>query len=247
MSTNRQPRDRQKALKAHLQRVYAFLEVASILYAAHALKVHISYSKPGKSKIGGIPSISVEPGFDCFERWIAQKIDIVCGGCYGVGGELTYRQNITRVICNNAYLMSRPLKGREYAIPRGLIGPVRFNAFGEVLNACHVEWILAICRANPRATFSLITKRTDLFPMRRPRNLILIRSHYRIGDQTIDPRADKTYVVQYGPATEEQMRDENNSPCGDACYACVAHGINCYSKKGPRRILRPFQKPPKQG
>lgn len=158
---------------------------------------------------------------------------------------MTARQNVTRRAVHNSYVMSRPLKGREWAIPRGLIGPVRFNAYGEIINEHHVQWVLAIARANPRATFSIITKRPELFPMqRRPRNLVITASHYLIGDMSISPWADKTYLVQRGEATEEQKRDPNLAPCQDHCLTCYLHRENCYSKKGPKGIVREYQESP---
>ena len=239
MSSNRQPKDRQKALTSHLERCYAHLDEAQALYDAGALSVHVSTSREGK--IRGIKSISVSPSFDCLMRWINQKEGMICGHCYAVGALMTYRQTMIRRLIQNAYLMSRPIQ--DHAIPRGLIGPVRFNAFGEVLNEYHAQWVLAIVRANPKAVFSLITKQVNLFPMNnRPKNLILISSKFRIDDTSIDERADKTYCVISEPETDEMKRDPMNHPCQDGCLQCYIHDEGCYSKRGPKRILRQLQK-----
>lgn len=240
MGSNKQPKDRQTALTSHLQRMYAAMTEGKTLYHAHALRVYVSDSKEGK--IQGIKSINVTPDMDCLIRWIEQKEGIVCSHCYAIGALMTYRQSMIRRLMQNAILMDEPLAERKYALPRDLTGAVRINAFGEVMGKNHAEWILAICKANPKATFSLITKRAHLFPMqRRPKNLILISSTMRIGDMGISARTDKTYAVVH-EVTEEMMRDPTNYPCQNHCMTCFIHGEGCYSKKGPKRIVRILQK-----
>lgn len=238
MSTNRQPRDREKAIEAYEERFYDAIGDAYKLYQANALRVHISHSREGKIK--GVTSISVLPDEGCIAAYKRAAPGIVCGKCYAMGALCTYRVNMIKRLAENTVLLSGPV--RDHALPRGLIGPVRINAYGEVMNTNHARWVVAIARANPKATVSVITKQPGHFAtVTRPRNLVIVASHYRLDEMSLDNRADKTYCVINGPTTEEMKRDPDNAPCLDGCMNCYLQGAGCYSKTGPKRIVREFQ------
>ena len=157
-----------------------------------------------------------------------KESDTICGVCYSHRMLNTFRKGCQPAWQHNSDMLSQaPLT----TIPTIMDRVFRFHGHGELLNAQHLENIIAIAEGNPATTFSLWTKRKEWIravsiKQAMPSNLILIYSNPKIDDVKGVPKYfDKVFNNVTGEA------DANCT--GQQCKDC----LKCYTKGGTNVIV----------
>ena len=246
MARNYQPKNKTAAIEKVLSKAESYIDYYTDKLNRGELNIHFSYSRDGKIK--DIISCSIFPSMECWKRYNAPKINnsdnitnMVCEVCYGCTGICTYRINMIKTLVGNMVLFNSPVN--TDIIPCDIIGPLRINAFGNIHNIQHTKWIVAIARKNKKSTISVIDKRPGMFkPLSKiPHNMIITGSHYIIDDISDIPNCHKVYCV-VNTITDDMRNNIDMFICEDKCMKCYINDEGCYSRKGPRYIIRKLQK-----
>lgn len=135
---------------------------------------------------------------------------------------------------NNGEILSSGLL-EDWQIPR--FSPdeiVRFNGYGELINATHLLNIFNICNTNPDVQFALWTKRFRIVQQhldQKPANLILIHSNPYLDQTSILPRGfDKTFNVK--TVSSSQIN------CSRSCLKCLI----CYDPTNKAAVINELLK-----
>jgi hypothetical protein len=138
----------------------------------------------------------------------------------------TYRKSCTPKFEDNSKFLSSKIHPWEYLPPcPATVG--RFSSHGELINMKHLINIYNICRAQPKAVFTLWTKRKDLvnklskvINITKPVNLILVYSN---------PKLDKimTKPPKHFDKVFNNITDHNSTliNCEGRCIDCM----KCYT------------------
>lgn len=197
------------------------------------IRIHITTHG---GKMEGIPSISTSciGNERCIYRSSCKRT--VCAGCYAQR-YLAYRRNLAvKLDESNSVLYERLLADEE--IQKIPIGTWRFRieSFGDVRNVVHARNYLRIIKANPRTTFGVWSKNTDIWEKAariegRPDNMVFMYSSVMLNRpailedvQRIYPtiHPDKVFTVydkKYIEETEIKINCEKN------CLQCM----KCYT------------------
>ncbi|MGL4999288.1 MAG: GP88 family protein [Cetobacterium sp.] len=158
--------------------------------------------------------------------------------------DLCYAEKITKLFPS---LENKLIKNSEI-LSKGLIEVpflnyafVRFHSFGEIINKKHMENIYNIAKANPQATFCLMTKRYDLaMKFEKLDNVVYIASAPMINVPIVNKKVlnyfDKQFVVYDVDKAEEQKIELNCK--GKSCVDCR----QCYTKLGDKVITEGLRK-----
>jgi len=147
----------------------------------------------------------------------------ICSKCYA-NRLLAYRKSLESKLEFNSILLSEtvlPMKD----LPRINALYFRFNSFGELINDNHLANLLNICRANPRTTFTLWSKRIGMIRgiQDKPKNLILIYSNPNLNRRLDVPKGfDKVFSVFNAKYIRENSLEVN---CKKECMTC----LKCYT------------------
>ena len=156
--------------------------------------------------------------------------DVICTNCYSVDMLLTSRKNCVSPWERNSQILSTlDFKDPDnmHHIPRFMPGEyVRFSGHGELINELHMDNLVTIAEANPRAYFVLWTKRaklvkkyTDNDNALLPKNMHLIYSNARSDRiQTKPPTGFEKVFNAIDPA---HRKPEHNVNCHAKCRDCM--------------------------
>lgn len=159
----------------------------------------------------------------------------VCGECYSQNMCKTFRANAAKVWKRNGDILSKEIIPDE-SLPRFSTCFVRFSAHGELINETHLINLLNMAKKNPRSTFSIWTKRPQLFRRvidkhGKPDNLIAIFSVTEINyvPMRIPSGFDKVFCVVTEGSEYASMIN-----CGDKkCIDCEL----CYTRNNTDVII----------
>jgi hypothetical protein len=240
MTTNRQPKDRALQFEKITEKLPVLIADAEARLANNSLPIHVSESREGK--IQCISSFNHLPLPSCWLKWLGHcNEDDVCGHCYACGAMTTYRQSMLKVLVNNTVIM----KGK--VIPELIpvvMGPCRHFAFGDCHNLNMALWTVAIAKKNIKhSKHVVITKQYHHYEHIKtiPKNMVIVGSNSRINDVTpiLKANVHKTYAVV--TALEPYCYDNNYFICSDKCLNCYLGDKGCFSREGPRVIVRLLQ------
>ena len=159
----------------------------------------------------------------------------VCIHCYAKKLE-QFRSGLHQHLTENSRILSTTVLDPHELPSLDTAMPVRFNSFGELINAQHVANLWTIARANPKVKFALWTKLEHLITAVPP-NVQLLKSwgSFDVPDDHLYEWLednwwfDKVFVVD--------TADNGQVNCQRRCKDCMW----CYDGTGPqviRELLR---------
>jgi hypothetical protein len=131
-------------------------------------------------------------------------------------------------IQNNSELLSKAVLIPS-ALPKYSDELMRFNSFGEIINANHLINLFSICNNNPQTTHVLYTKRMNLIEMFHcyiPKNLIIVESNPNIDAIRIAPQSWAADMVFNVVTKKYAMLHGVPITCTQNCNICR----KCYTK-----------------
>ena len=171
----------------------------------------------GKLKM--IPALNTNP---LGNRFCLEKSKIersICQKCYSVKSCKGFRASAVPTWQRNSDLLKDLIPLNELPLVNSVF--FRFNAHGELINSQHFINLCNIAKKNPRTTFALWTKRSQIVQKNLqhvPKNLILIYSRSKIDCR--DKRIPKGFHKVFNVVS----RGEHN--CGArSCWTCA----KCYN------------------
>ena len=152
-----------------------------------------------KGKLAGIPSINTSSLTNpyCVER--SKREGTICSKCYSNSLSKIRKQLENKLKMNSAVLSDKIIPFERLPLFNNLY--VRLSSFGDLINMTHLKNLFNIARKNPKTTFALWTKRTDLIKKADSRiylpNLIVIYSNPIIDKPIyeVPNRFDKVFQV----------------------------------------------------
>ena len=186
-----------------------------------------------ETKMRDILSLNTSSLKNPFCKKMSQDKNNICSSCYSnIYSKL--RPNLENILQENSRLLSK--KYNDKIIFNASI--VRLSSFGELINRVHFENLIKICNDNPKASFTLWSRRKPIInhvfvSMEKPDNLILIYSEKKKNPKTLNKlpkHFDKVFNVYTKKYAIENNIDIN---CGKKiCIKCMI----CYSKNNTRVI-----------
>lgn len=180
-------------------------------------------------KMQNIRSISTNPLTNTFCSTMhgCGKDGTICTHCYAFA--LTkLRAAMRERIQNNSELLSKAVLIPS-ALPRYSDELMRFNSFGEIINANHLINLFSICNNNPQTMHVLYTKRMNLVEMFHcfvPHNLIIVESNPNINTIRTKPASWAASMV-FNVITKDYAKIHDVPiTCIQNCDKCR----KCYTK-----------------
>lgn len=189
-------------------------------------------------KLEGLHAISTNTKTNpyCIKQNASSDEENICTKCYSHTMLDSYRKNMQPALQRNSDVLASHIHAQA-ELPKILDLYFRFDAHGELINETHFINLINIARANPKTSFALWTKRTDIVnkvlgtgAYAKPDNLILIYSNPKIS-RILDKRPkhfDRTFnnVLQH---EEVERQNCTGQKCMDCllCYTPVsANGVD---------------------
>ena len=187
-------------------------------------------------KMEGVNSI----GTSCADNphCIARRMngESVCSKCYAAT-YMKMRKALRQRLADNAdVLTTRLLKENEIPVLNGNI--FRFESFGDLYNAIHIENYVKICERNPYTNFGLWTKNTWILEevfndkgIKKPDNLSIVVSSPLLNEQLVLDRGKFWFVDHVFTVFDKKFIAANGVVinCGARiCLKCK----RCYMKNG---------------
>lgn len=191
-------------------------------------EIHITIHS---GKLANIPSINTSSLTNpyCIERSKNKKT--ICSKCYS-NTLSSIRKQLEAKLIKNSKVLSKIIPYEKLPRFNSLI--VRMSSFGDLVNYNHLINLTKIAVKNPKTTFALWTKRTDLIKQyykggNFPSNMVIIYSNPLLDmPMKLIPRGfDKVFQVFSKQYITETNRTIN---CGAKnCFGCQT----CYNFDGP--------------
>ena len=186
-------------------------------------------------KMKGIHSI----GTSCVNNpWCIKRRengDSVCSHCYAETYMKMRKSLKARLLDNEKILTTRLLNDREIPFTNDLV--FRFESFGDLHNAIHLENYVLICNKNPFTNFALWTKNTwildEVFNKKKidkPNNLSIVVSSPMLNKQIELNKERYWFIDHVFTVYDKQFIADNNVNvnCGSKdCFGCQL----CYHKE----------------
>lgn len=196
--------------------------------------VHFTVNHLGKME--GMISLSTSPLCNPLCRKRAQIANTICSHCYSFCMMKRFGTLAERLAKNTEVLTTKLIPVEEWPILNARY--VRFEAFGDIVNARQMENYVNLCKRNPSTKFAIWTKNyaiaaKALEKTGKPKNLTLLVSSPLVNvalDLTKFPLADKCFTVYSTCHAAQEGIDIN---CGArACLLCH----KCYERTGAKHI-----------
>lgn len=187
-----------------------------------------------EGKMAGIPSIGTSCAHNpwCIKR--RENGESVCSHCYADTYLKMRRSLKERLADNAAILTTRLLVGREIPVTNSLV--FRFESFGDLYNAIHLENYVLICERNPYTKFGLWTKNIWILDevfnkkgIKKPDNMSIVVSSPMLNKEMEIDRARYWFVDHVFTVYDKHYIEEHhvNINCGARdCLGCQ----RCYHK-----------------
>jgi hypothetical protein len=183
--------------------------------------IHISKMT---GKLDGMCAISTNTRTNeyCIKQNASSDEENICTKCYSHTMLKSYRKNMQPALQRNSDALSTQLLA-DSAIPRINDVYFRFDAHGELINETHFINLISIARKNPKTSFALWTKRTDIVNKvlrthAKPDNLILIYSNPKIS-RILDKRP-KHFDRTFNNVLQHEYVEQQNCT-GQKCMDCL--------------------------
>lgn len=195
-----------------------------------------------QGKMKGIHSI----GTSCVNNpWCIKRRengDSVCSKCYAET-YMKMRKSLKQRLAENAdILTTRILSDREIPFTNDLV--FRFESFGDLYNATHLENYTLICEKNPFTNFGLWTKNTWILDevfnkkeIKKPENLSVVVSSPMLNKQMELDKDRYWFVDHIFTVYDKQFIADNNVNvnCGSkdclGCQLCYHKGTEFYVRE----------------
>ena len=185
-------------------------------------------------KMTGINSIGTTCANNPWCQKRRENKESVCSKCYAET-YMKMRKALKKRLEDNAEILTnRLLRDREIPVTNAAI--FRFESFGDLYNATHLENYIAICNRNPYTHFGLWTKNTWILDevfndnrVAKPDNLSIIVSSHKLNKETDIDRERYWFVDHIFTVYDKNFIKENNIEinCGARdCLGCQ----RCYHK-----------------
>ena len=190
----------------------------------------IQFTVHKEYKLKGLASLNTSTLENPFcQKMICNK-DLVCGRCYAKTLE-QFRHLVHERFAKNGVALSKKIKDSEVPIVNWKT--VRFNSFGELINATHYKNLLKIVEANPGTMFALWTKRYDIIKKHRKDfdNLIHVYSSPKMN--TVSTKFEKMFDKIFTVFNIKYVRENNvDINCTGSCATCML----CYTHNDVKYI-----------
>lgn len=193
-------------------------------------------------KMTGISSIGTSCASNphCIKR--RENNESVCSKCYA-NTYMKMREALKKHLEENAEILTtRLLTGREIPVTNAFV--YRFESFGDLYNAIHLENYIAICNRNQYTRFALYTKNLwildEVFNVKgieKPENLSIVVSSPLL-NHVIELDKEKYWFVNhvFTVYTKEEIKEKNvEINCGSrdclGCQLCYNTNTEYYIKE----------------
>lgn len=179
-------------------------------------------------KMAGINSIGTSCASNphCIKR--RENGESVCSKCYAET-YMKMRKSLKAHLEDNAkVLTTRLLEGNEIPVTNAMI--FRFESFGDLYNAIHLQNYLLICERNPFTNFALWTKNTwildevfNKMEVKKPKNLSIVVSSPLLNKQMELDREKFWFVDHIFTVYDKKFIKANDVEinCGsNNCFGC---------------------------
>lgn len=190
-----------------------------------------------EGKMENIPSISTNPLTNVFCQVMhgSENTDVICRHCYATT-LVSFRKALKEHVENNSRILSESTLLMS-ALPTYNHELMRFNSFGEIINANHLINIFNICYKNPSTYHVIYTKRMNLieaFSHLKPDNLKVIESNPLINEVMHSPRSPAADIV-FNVVTPEYLKKhpEYSVNCIQSCNKCRL----CYTRRTTTKFI----------
>ena len=178
------------------------------------MKYNDIFISEGNTKIGKIPSVSLDVGVTCSHKWVCNK------SCYAKH-IAAFRPNVREQWLHNTRMLLKDPKAYERSIMAFLAARepryFRWHVGGEVINAKHASLIKRIALYNPDTRFLLYTRRDDLPWKRRAPNLKIFFSFWQLCGEREVPKKLKGEAL----AIIGDEPDKRAMQCPGGCEDCM--------------------------
>ena len=183
-------------------------------------------------KMKGINSIGTSCANNphCISR--QKNGESVCSKCYA-DTYMKMRKALKEHLEENAKILTtRLLEGNEIPVTNARV--FRFESFGDLYNATHLQNYLLICERNPFTNFALWTKNTWILDevfndmgIKKPKNLSIIVSSPLLNKPMSLDREKFWFVDHIFTVFDKKFIKENNVNINCGSNNCLGCG-NCY-------------------
>lgn len=183
-------------------------------------------------KMAGINSIGTSCATNphCIAR--QKNGESVCSKCYA-DTYMKMRKSLKEHLEENAKILTaRLLEGNEIPVTNARV--FRFESFGDLHNATHLQNYLLICERNPFTNFALCTKNTWILDevfnemgIQKPKNLSIIVSSPLLNKPMELDREKFWFVDHIFTVFDKKFIKENNVDINCGSNNCLGCG-NCY-------------------
>lgn len=183
-------------------------------------KLHIS---DGNTKLGGIPSVSLDPHLTCKPEWPCYR------SCYA-RRIAAFRKNVRQCWVDNTAFFAHDRKGYEQEIMAYLSRKeptyFRWHVGGEIIDQRHVGMVKRVAQRTPGTRFLIYTRRNDLRWGRLPDNLKVFFSFWQ------QPGERKPINSGYPRAIIGDTPDKDSHVCPGKCPECMF----CYTDRSSKNV-----------
>lgn len=185
-----------------------------------------------EGKMSGIRSISTNPLSNTFCKTMhgCGNTDMICTHCYATQ-LVRFRRSLWEHMEANSELLSKAVLIPS-VLPKYDDKLMRFNSFGEIVNANHLINIFSICNANPQTQHVIYSKRMNLieqFHCFIPKNLIIVESNPLVDDVKYSPKSWAADYV-FNVVSEKGADPISCIKSCDKCRKCYTPRKNGQSK-----------------
>jgi len=173
-------------------------------------------------KMKGIPAINTNPLSNSFcKKMSSSKAQgIICKDCYSCAMLKAYRKNCVPAFERNTQMLKVQMAEEKLPVFKKN-DIVRLHAHGELINQAHMKNFMRTAEKNPKITFSLYTKRSDIVnkvldKSEKPNNMIIVYSNPLV-DKPITT-VPKNFNKVFNVCRDEHM-DKINCGARD-CNTC---------------------------
>ena len=185
-------------------------------------------------KMEGINSIGTSCADNPFCIKRRENGDSVCSHCYAIT-YMKMRRALKNHLKENAEILTTQLlEGRGIPVTNAQI--FRFESFGDLYNATHLENYVLICERNPFTSFGLWTKNTWLLDevfnkkgIQKPNNLSIVVSSPMLNKQMELDRERFWFVDHVFTVYNKDFIDANDVEINCGSRSCLGCQL-CYHK-----------------
>jgi len=176
--------------------------------------LHVS---PGNTKLGGIPSISLDPGLTCNVKWPCYDT------CYA-RKLAAFRPNVKACWLNNTNILLKKPKEFERQAKMWLMlhhpPKFRWTVGGEWFKEAHKTMLFRLAKVVPRTKFFMYTRRDEWDWSKAPSNLFVKFSYWIEDGDRIPKQKPWAVISKEKPPFRVHNCTDGNGDCS-VCNFCT--------------------------